>query len=331
MSGSQTPNNVVANLNQALVDIGGASRVFAIEGQNEANVNEPSGTAAAFVAGNNGMANAVRSISALAPAPILNLSLGTASLANASAFATAMGNQTANGIDWNSWHQFPNDGTGGGAPTPIGIAQLIGNQSVAGPGRPLNWTAVGYDPTLNPANGSHVTGTAGGKMLCSGIMNAYAAELASFIIFQLFPDSPTGFQLFATDGTPNRMATIVHNFTTVLLDTGATARTFTPGVLRYLLSFAGSGTSASSMLMQHSDGSFRLVLWNNDAVQTTGPTPSDVSPAASNVTITLSVACTSGGIYDPVSGTSPVSTFGAVTTIGPVAIQGYPKIVLIVP
>jgi hypothetical protein len=85
------------------------------------------------------------------------------------------------------------------------------------------------------------------------------------------------------------------------------------------------------MVLQNAAGHFFLVLWNNDAVQTTGATPSDVTPPANNVTITLSVACTSGAIYDPTSGTSPVSTFGAVTTIGPVAIQGFPKIVQINP
>lgn len=331
-SGSGGPaNNVTTNLNQALADIGGASKVFSIEGQNQANANQPSGTAASWAAGNVGMANAVRAISSLANVPILNLSLSNSSETAAETIATSMGNQTVNGISWNNWQSFPTDGTGGGSPFSTVIGQLTNNQGVAAPGRVLNWTAVGYDQTNNAANGSHVTGAAGGKMLLSGFMTAYAGGVAAVVVYQMFNDAANGFQLFDTAGNPNTMATYIHNFTTIWEDNGATASTFIPAPLGYTLAYSGSGTQASSLLMQSADGKFWLVLWNNDAVQTTGATPSNVTPAANNVTITLTVACTSGGIYDPTVGTSPASTFGAVTSIGPVAIQGYPKVVQIVP
>src|SRR5579859_6947687 len=162
-------NNVTTNLNQALADIGSATRVFSVEGQSDANAGIPSGAASDFQAGNTGFANAVRAISALASVPVLNLTWNTTtSLASANALATAMGAQTGIGINWNNWHAFPNDGIGGGAPFTAsngGLPTLTNNAATVAPGAPLNWTSVGYDQTLNSANGSHVTGNAGGKML----------------------------------------------------------------------------------------------------------------------------------------------------------------------
>ena len=329
---AQTPNNVTTNLNQALTDIGSASRVFGIEGQNEANANQPGGTVQQWADGLKGMANAARAIPTLAAAPILNLTLATSSnLAAAQTISTQMGNVTSLGVNWNAWHTFPNDGTGGGAPLSASFGQLTNNQSVAAPYRVMNLTAFGYDQSLNSANGSPVTPAAGGKMTLSALMTAYAGGCGSVIFYEMFDDSSTGYALFDGSGNPNTIATYIHNFTTPLADAATTARTFIPGVLGYTLSYSGSGTQASSLLLQNAAGAFFLILWNNDAVQTTGATPSNVTPSACNVTITLTVACTSGAIYDPAAGATPASTFGAVTSVGPVAVQGYPQIVKVVP
>ena len=77
--------------------------------------------------------------------------------------------------------------------------------------------------------------------------------------------------------------TAIHNLTTLLADTGATAATFTPGSLGYTLS--GTTASDNALLMQKSDGSYWLSLWNEN-------------DAAHNVTVTLPAAARFQ-VFDP--------------------------------
>ena len=80
----------------------------------------------------------------------------------------------------------------------------------------------------------------------------------------------------------------IHNLTTLLADTGATAASFTPGSLSYTLS--GTTAADNTLVMQKSDGSYWLSLWNE-------------SDAAHNVTLSLGGA-SEIKVFDPLTGTA---------------------------
>ena len=99
------------------------------------------------------------------------------------------------------------------------------------------------------------------------------------------------------DGTAKPAGTAIHNLTTLLADTGANAATFAPGSLAYTL--GGTTANDNTLLMQKSDGSYWLSLWNEN-------------DAAHNVTLTLPAAAQIK-VFDPLTGTQAVSSESAVT------------------
>ena len=131
--------------------------------------------------------------------------------------------------------------------------------------------------------------------------------------YGLFDDGSGKFGLMNADGTPKPAGTAIHNLTTLLADTGATAATFTAGSLAYTLS--GTTASDNTLLMQKSDGSYWLSLWNEN-------------DAAHNVTITLPAAARFQ-VFDPLTGTAVVSTTSGSTAT--VRLPDHPILVEIQP
>ena len=93
-----------------------------------------------------------------------------------------------------------------------------------------------------------------------------------------------------SDGTAKPAGLALHDLTTLLADTGATAASFTPASLSYTLS-----TADSTVLMEKSDGTFWLSVW-------------DESAGAHSATVTLGSAATQFTLFDPLTGTSAVQT-----------------------
>ena len=124
--------------------------------------------------------------------------------------------------------------------------------------------------------------------------------------------------LFNSDGTPRPAATALHNLTTLLTDTGADAATFTPGSLNYTLSGTQSGDN--SVLIEKSDGSFWIALWN------------ETETANSPHTITLNLGEEAATVieYDPLTGTSSIATWTDVSSIQ-ISVPDHPVLVEIVP
>lgn len=93
--------------------------------------------------------------------------------------------------------------------------------------------------------------------------------------------------LFHSNTTPKLSATYIHNFTTILADT----ITKTPGSLNY--SIPAEPATVHDLLMQKSDGTFYLAVWDERA-----------SGVADRVTVNLAGVHASVKVYDPTIGTT---------------------------
>jgi len=96
------------------------------------------------------------------------------------------------------------------------------------------------------------------------------------------------FGFYKPDYTPRKAAVYLHNLTTVLADRGSLK---TPGSLNY--SIPNEPATVHDLLLQKSNGTFDLVVWNEQVSGTR------------NVTVNLGRACPSVKVYDPTLGTTP--------------------------
>ncbi|HLJ57137.1 MAG TPA: glycosyl hydrolase [Chthonomonadaceae bacterium] len=105
------------------------------------------------------------------------------------------------------------------------------------------------------------------------------------------------FGFYRPDYTPRKAAVFLHNLTTVLADGGAVPK---PGRLAYAID--GAPPTVHDMLLQKSDGSFDLVVWDERIKGSDEVTVRFGSPAAPKV-------------YDPTVGTDPVRTAARGTSL----------------
>jgi hypothetical protein len=127
-------------------------------------------------------------------------------------------------------------------------------------------------------------------------LNLYCAQFTRgwkyTFVYMLRDDPGQGYWgLFNTDYTPKPSGTYLHNFTTVLADTGAIA---SPGHLAY--SIPGQPATVHDLLLQKSNGTLEYIVWGEKA------------SGSSTVTIRLGAAFAKVNIFDPVQGTTPTRT-----------------------
>lgn len=328
---AQTPWDVASTVANQLAQTG-INSFFGVEGQNEANLFNSIGNAShpgaqsQWFAGNQGYAARVRANSALNSVPIINMTLGNP--ASNVAIYNAMGDVTTyfSPVNWGSYHAYPNDGTGGGDnffSDSAGETPALAAVATTNPGRPWCLTETGYG--IGGANGSHVTGLSGGKMMMNTACNCYLAGAAGVFFFELYNDTGEGLFLFDNLGNPNQMATVMHNFTTILKDTGGSALTFNPGAVSFTITGGVEGTDYFKLFFEKTTGEYELVLWNVRPVQTTGASPVDVTPASVDLTVHFLNPVSSTATFDATVGTTAVSTTGSTSSVL-VSVVGYPKV-----
>ena len=196
------------------------------------------------------------------------------------------------------------------------LSWLNSEASLTTPGKPIITTESGYYTDGNTADPNNVDETVQAKYTLDILLDAYKAGDAKTYLYELL-DQNTGdgnsednFGLFHSDGTPKLAATAVHDLTTLLNDPGATAASFVPGTLNY--SLTGMSATENSLLMEKSDGSFWLALWNDTRLS--GPSsPTDVAVAPNTVTLTLANAA-AVQVFDPLAGTAATENYGTTTS-----------------
>jgi hypothetical protein len=259
--------------------------------------------------------NAIKADPNLAGIPIYDLTEGH--YYNSSLFQNNAGR-----ADYQNLHVYPQSGTtpNNAPPGPAISAELSTEYNVSGPNV---ITEFGYytqsdSDGMSPSESvwTPTTNALQDSLIIDGLLDAYRMGFAQTYIYNLID----GYQsthaedylgVFNFDGTPKLAATGLHNLTILLKDTGATASSFPTGSVPYTLT--GSIAGDSTFLMQKSDGSYWLALWN----ETQRQHQVTVGFGSSEASITL---------FDPILGTTSLQSLTNASSL-PVTLGADPVLI----
>ena len=256
--------------------------------------------------------------------PVIDISFGQGWGSSSTGDYGTVGNLSAY-ADYANAHTY----FGTGNPPLSAINALNSDAQLAAPGKPVITTEMGWYTDGSAIDSSNVSQTVQAKYMLDGLLDAYQAGDAKTYLYELVDqhaksDSEDNFGLFNADGTAKPAAVALHNLTTLLADNGGS---FTPGSLSYSLS--GTLSSDHSLLLEKSDGTFWLALWNETRLS--GPSaPTDVVVPNHTVTLNLASMASSVTIYDPLSGTTAVQSATSTQTVQ-ISLPDHPILIEIAP
>jgi hypothetical protein len=205
--------------------------------------------------------------------------------------------------DYNNYHAYPDPYS----PPQAWIvpANNLNNQS-PGPYGPTVYTELGYDSSITNQDFQ-------AKSILSMIMDAAMYGVHKFFLYELMDaySGSTGWGLFSawigSSNIPKASGTAIHNLTAILSDTGGTSKTFTTVPVSYDLP-SGLPLQGGTLAMQKSDGTYEIAVWIEPFLWNTN-TDVEISNSAQSVPINFGQPWPTVNIYDPMSGTTPVSTY----------------------
>jgi hypothetical protein len=118
------------------------------------------------------------------------------------------------------------------------------------------------------------------------------------------------FGFFKPDYSPRKAAVYLHNLTTILTDKGTKVQKH--GKVGY--SISGQPETTHDLLLQRSDGTFELLVWNEELKQTR------------KLSVNLGVTWPLIHVYDPTVGTSPARKLTDVSSID-LALSDHPLVI----
>ncbi|MGI4852237.1 MAG: carbohydrate-binding domain-containing protein, partial [Janthinobacterium lividum] len=194
----------------------------------------------------------------------------------------------------------------------------IAAATAALPGKPVQITETGIS---SAAVAGQTWGTAGdeytqGLIDTNAVLDTFKGGATRTYLYNLMDnqsaaDLEDNFGLFNADGTAKAAATDLHNLTTILADSGATAASFALSTPGFVLPTLPAG--ASSMLLQKASGTYDLVLWNSSATVWSGTT--EVTPTPVAVTMPLAGTYSSVKVYDVATGATPTQTLANASSV----------------
>ncbi len=301
VQGSRDPKEAATAIAQWSAAHPGA--LVAVEGPNEINNGHityggMTGVAAG-VAYQNAMNTAVKGLSAIKGVDIYGLT-------GANATTTS---------DYANFHAYANKGA---QPYNTLVAGLK-SQTTAMAGKPIVLTETGYFTAATAKNG--VDQLTQAKLTLNTLMDASKLGVTRTYLYQLLDayKDPTGTSvdknlgLFDLTGAPKQAATAIHNLTTLLADTGATASTFTPHDMNYTASNLPVG--GNSLMLEKSNGAHDVILWGEpDIWDEVKHAP--IAVAANPVTVSFGTEHHAVSVFDPlVSATKAIATYKDVTSL----------------
>ena len=186
--------------------------------------------------------------------------------------------------------------------------------------------------TATPAVGSNnrVTPVIQGKNNLTAWLNAFVEGYKRILLFELF-DNPgasgideQSYGQFDSSHVAKASATFFHNFNSIVADAGGTAKTFAPGFLS--VTFSGLPATGASLLLQASNGTFFIIVWNNVNNWNFG-TAAALVISSTNVTVTLAGSHTIN-VYDPTIGTTAQQTVTGSSVV--ISLTDYAQIITVV-
>ena len=188
------------------------------------------------------------------------------------------------------------------------LQRLNGLAHMAAASRPVITTEMGW----NESQGFSQADIA--KFTLDTVMDGIQAGDVKTYFYALFDDGSGQFGLMNQDGSAKPAGQALHNLTTLLADPGGAG--FAAGSLDYSLS--GTQAGDNQMLIEKSDGTFWLSLWNEGE-----------AGGAHDVTLHLPAA-SEVKVFDPLLGTSALSDVGGATA-ATVSLPDHPVLVEIIP
>lgn len=120
-----------------------------------------------------------------------------------------------------------------------------------------------------------------------------------------------GFGFFKPDYMPRKAAVYLHNLTKILADSGTQSK---PGSLDYTI--ANPPETVHHMLLQHSDGSFQLIVWDERL------------SGEDQVTVRFGASQSGVKVFDPTTGTDSEKTLESVNSID-LTLSNHPMVILV--
>jgi hypothetical protein len=161
-------------------------------------------------------------------------------------------------------------------------------------------TETGYDSAL-------VSEKAQAIMNLNLYLGAFQQGFRTTYLYELYDEWQT-YGLFKKDLTPKPTANAIHNLTSILKDSGTALPA--PGALNYKIT--GLPATGHSLLLQKSDKTFELIVWNEPPVSKNGV---DLVVTPVPVTVQLGATYAKVWVYNPFLGTGPLKQLAAASTV----------------
>jgi hypothetical protein len=178
---------------------------------------------------------------------------------------------------------------------------LFGNFGVTWARRFRGYTQEQLDtlPRVTTESGSNIEGPVTEEIHGLNLMNLYLAQFKRGYAYtsvyllrdRTDEDGNQSFGFYRADYSPRKAAIYLHNLMTILADNGTLAK---PGHLDFAI--ANQPETVHELLLQHSEGAFQLIVWDERL------------RGQHRVTVQLGVTPASVRIYDPTIGIEPVRT-----------------------
>lgn len=271
---------------------------------------------------------AVRANPALAQASVYLFTLGGA---DPSAFPS-IGDLSAYTDDANI-HSYPPHGL---RPIFVIHAAISGGQTDA-PSKPVVLTETGFYTLTNGVGWGGVPQSLQASYLLDEVLDEAVAGVQRTYLYDLIDDGvdPNGanqefhFGLFNNDGTPKLAATAFHNLTTILADSGANSRTFTPDSFAFTATGVPYNYTGNTTSFEKSDGTHVIAVWNEEQLWNTD-TQTAIAAQTYPVTVDLQKIYPTVLVIDPLLGTGPIQTLQNVSTVS-LSISDHPLLIVIPP
>ncbi|MGF9764227.1 hypothetical protein AAII07_54910 [Microvirga sp. 0TCS3.31] len=250
---------------------------------------------------------AVHGDSALAGVPVYNFTLAWTSPAS-----YGIGDMSAY-ADYANVHGYVPNGV---RPKDV-LPNLIKTYSSNVAGKPIVVTETNYYTLPQDSNWGGVNEDVQAKYGLYTVLDNWKAGVSMTFFYELRDQAidlerEHNFGVFKADGTPKEFATALHNMTAILSDTGYNATSFSTTPLK--VSFSGLPQTASNLVMQESDGTHQVILW--DEQQLWDPDNHVQLPATtSDVTLSFKKTFASILIFDPTESTEPTEVYHNVNRV----------------
>jgi len=200
---------------------------------------------------------------------------------------------------------------------------LFGNFGVTWARRFRGYTQDQLDalPRVTTETGARIEGPVTEQLQGLHLMNMYLAQFARGTAYtsvyllrdRTDEDGNQAFGFYRPDYSPRRAATYLHNLTTILADNGTLA---SPG--RLDVAIPDQPRTVHDLLLQHSDGTFQLIVWGERL------------SGQDRVTIKLGATPAALRIYDPTIGVEPVQTLSSTDALD-LVLSDHPFVIAISP